>query len=77
MARQTVKNRIVGIERGEELRIRCSELLCQGGEGDPVQNYREGVTLGDSLLDVIESVSTRMVVVYFNSCLLDSILEVR
>ena len=30
-----------------------------------------------NLLDYIESVSTRMVVVYFNSCLLDSILEVR
>ena len=49
MSRRTIKRRVVCIERGEEPRIRHSELLCKGDEGDPVQNHREGVILGDSL----------------------------
>ena len=47
--RRTVERRIIGIERGEETLIRRSEILCQGDEGDPLQNHREGVTLSDSL----------------------------
>ena len=46
---RATERRIMGIDRGEETWICCSELLCQGGEGDPVQNHREGVALGDSL----------------------------
>ena len=37
------------MERGEEPQIRCSEFLCKGEKGDPIQNHREGVTLGESL----------------------------
>ena len=47
MSRQTVERLIVSIERVEEPRIRCGELLCEGDEDDIVQNHREGVNLGD------------------------------
>ena len=40
---------ITRVERGEDPLILCSEILCEGDKGDPVQNHREGVTLGDSL----------------------------
>ena len=49
MSLRTNKCHIIRVKGGEEPRIRRSELLCKGDEGDPVQNHRERVPLGDSL----------------------------